>query len=333
MALPAVTKKSNYVKGGGVMRIAERDAPGPLAYFDPGNVPSIEMERAVETSEHQEARSGSFQTDAVFTVSETNTINATLESVTLENLALFLGAEVEERTISSETVTDEELRGAHRGGSWSLGVTQANPEGIRVIDSFTSLEIKGTARANSTAVAVGDVLTNSGIAYVVTVAGTTGGSPPTYPTSGGTASDGTATIKHLGSVALVEDTDFFVSLDPASIELVGTSTAAVNVAIGRMPSGYKLTLLATYERAADTFQRLVPPDAAKEYQVLFNGQSAQGEPLSFVAPYCTIIGNGTSQWINAQDPQNFSVTISVLKRDADKPAIIPFGATAEIPWS
>ena len=42
------------------------------------NVPSIELSREVETSDHQEARSGTFQTDATFTVSEKNTITATL---------------------------------------------------------------------------------------------------------------------------------------------------------------------------------------------------------------------------------------------------------------
>lgn len=163
MALPAVTKKSNYVKGGGVFRIATRDSTGPHGFFDPGNVPSIELERTVETSEHQEARSGSFQTDKVFTTSESNTITLTMESMTIQNFALFMGAEVEEITVASGTVTDEELRGAARGASWALGVTQANPEGVRKITSFTSLEIKGTARANSTAVAVGDVITASSL--------------------------------------------------------------------------------------------------------------------------------------------------------------------------
>ena len=96
MAFPAVNKKSNYVKGGGVLRLAVRDATGPLGFYDPGNVPSIELSREVETSDHQEARSGTFQTDATFTVSEKNTITATVESMTLANFALFMGLDVEE---------------------------------------------------------------------------------------------------------------------------------------------------------------------------------------------------------------------------------------------
>lgn len=332
MALPAVTKKSNYVKGGGVFRIATRDSTGPHGFFDPGNVPSIELERTVETSEHQEARSGSFQTDKVFTTSESNTITVTLESMTLQNFALFMGAEVDEITVASGTVTDEELRGATRGASWALGVTQANPEGVRKITSFTSLEIKATARSDGMELTIGQVISASGVAYVCTVAGNAGGSPPTYPTGGATASDGDATIKHLGPVAVAVDDDFSVSLDPASVELVGSSTADVNLAIARMPSGYKLTLLATYVRAADTLQRMVPLSAEQEYFCRFDGQAAQGTPLNFVAPYCTVTGNGTSQWVNADQPQNFQLTISALKRDADVPAIVPFGATTEIPW-
>lgn len=332
MAFPAVTKKSNYVKGGGVLRLAVRDATGPLGFYDPGNVPSVELARTVETTTHQEARSGTFQTDATFTTSETNEITATIESMTLANFALFLGLGVEERTVSAGSVTDDVLRGATRGASWSLGYTSANPEGLRAISAFTSLTIVATAHATSTAVAVGKVVSNTTEAYVYTVAGTTGASAPTFPTAGATASDGTATIKHLGTL-VVDSDEYVVSLSPASVELVGTSTAGINVAISRMPAGYSLSFTAVYTKSADTLQRLIPLTDDVEYLARFDGQSAQGTPLSFVAPYCTIVGNGTSQWVNATEPQNFSVTLSVLKRDAANAAIIPFGATTEIPWS
>jgi len=332
MAFPAVNKKSNYVKGGGVLRLAKRDATGPLGFYDPGNVPSIELSREVETTEHQEARSGTFQTDATFTVSETNTITATLESMTLANFALFLGLDVEERTVSAGAVTDDLLRGATRGASWTLGYTSANPEGIRAISAFTSLTISATAHATATAVVVGKVVSNTTEAYVYTVAGTTGVSAPTFPTAGGTVSDGTATLKHLGTLT-VNSAEYSASLNPASIELLGTSTTGINVAISRMPSGYYLNLVAAYTKSDDTLQRLKPLSSDPEYLVKFDGQSAQGTPLSFVAPYCTIVGNGTSQWINAGEPQNFSITMTALKRDSANAAIIPFGATAEIPWS
>lgn len=332
MAFPAVNKASNYVKGGGVLRLAVRDATGPLGFFDPGNVPSIELARTVETATHQEARSGTFQTDATFTTSETNEITATVESMTLANFALFLGLDVEERTISAGSVTDDVLRGATRGASWTLGYTAANPEGLRAISAFTSLTIVATAHATSTAVAVGKVVSNTTEAYVYTVAGTTGVSAPTFPTAGGTVSDGTATLKHLGTL-VVNSGEYAVSLDPASIELSGLSTTGINVAISRMPAGYYLSFTAVYTKSADTLQRLKPQADGVEYFARFDGQSAQGTPLNFVAPYCTIVGNGTSQWINASEPQNFSITLTALKRDAANGAIIPFGATAEIPWS
>ena len=332
MAFPAVNKKSNYVKGGGVLRLAKRDATGPLGFFDPGNVPSIELSREVETSDHQEARSGTFQVDATFSVSEKNTITATIESMTIANFALFLGLDVEERTVSAGSVTDDVLRGATRGASWALGYTATNPEGLRAISAFTSLTIVATAHATSTAVAVGKVVSNTTEAYVYTVAGTTGVSAPTFPTAGGTVSDGTATLKHLGTL-VVDSGEYSVSLNPASIELSGLSTTGINVAISRMPAGYYLSFTAVYTKSADTLQRLIPLATDVEYFARFDGQSAQGTPLNFVAPYCTVIGNGTSQWINASEPQNFSLTMTALKRDAANGAVIPFGATTEIPWS
>lgn len=333
MAFPAVNKKSNYVKGGGVLRLAKRDATGPLGFFDPGNVPSIELSREVETSDHQEARSGTFQVDATFSVSEKNTITATIESMTIANFALFLGLDVEERTVSAGSVTDDVLRGATRGASWALGYTSTNPEGLRAISAFTSLTIDATAHATSVVVAIGDVVSNGGVAYVYTVAGTTAASAPTFPTAGGTVADGTtAILKHLGPL-VVDPSEYAASLNPASIELVGDAAADINIAIGRMPAGYLLDVIAAYTKSADTLQRLIPLATDVEYFARFDGQSAQGTPLNFVAPYCTVIGNGTSQWINASEPQNFSLTMTALKRDAANGAIIPFGATTEIPWS
>lgn len=68
--------------------------------------------------------------------------------------------------------------------------------------TYTAADSWGTARANSTAYAVGDVVrpaTPNGHLYRCIIAGTSGGSPPTFPTvSGNTVADGTVTWAEIG---------------------------------------------------------------------------------------------------------------------------------------
>lgn len=332
--LPTVSVRSNYISAGGVLTIAPRDSTGPLGAFDPGNVPSVTVTRAVETTTHVESRSGTFQTDSTRVKSVTTTIKAILESMTLENYALFMGADVEDRTTGSSAVAagDEDWRGARPGSTFYFGSTATYPEGYKTITSFASLVVKAAAHATSTAVTVGTVVSNTTEVYVYTVAGTTGASAPTFPTAGATAADGTATIKHLGPKAIA-GTEYEYCLAPAVLTLKGAAGTNLVTSMGRMPAGYYLTLSPAYTPTAVTYQRLKPRAVATEYFIRFNGQTAEGTPLHFVAPYCTIAGDGDSEWINSENPQQFSVTITALKRDSANEAIIPFGATAALPWS
>lgn len=75
--------------------------------------------------------------------------------------------------------------------------------------AYTAANSFGTSRANTTAYVVGDVFrpaAANGFLYVVTVAGTSAGSPPTFPTVvGNTVADGTATISNVGSGIVILD--------------------------------------------------------------------------------------------------------------------------------
>jgi len=332
-ALPVVPIKTNVVLAGGVVTIAPRDATGTLSAFDPGNISSVAMTRTVEKVTVYESRSGQNQVLIEKDKSTKYEIKLAAMSMTLENYSLFTGAKIEEKTTSATAVAsgDELLRGARRGGSWYLGVSSSYPEGHRALTSFASLEIKVTARANSTAYAVGDVISASSVAYVVTVAGTSGASAPTYPTAGATASDGTATIKHLGPIAIATG-DYVVSLTTGLLTLIGT-TCDINTSIERMPSGYTLTLLPAYTPTAKTYQRLIPRSSAQKYTVRFTGQSSEGEPLHFVIPECTITGDGDSQFISADSPQSITLTVTALKLGSDNEPVVFFGDTRDIPWS
>lgn len=62
--------------------------------------------------------------------------------------------------------------------------------------------------AATTAYVLGDKIVDGGHLYVVTVAGTSGGSEPTWPTDGSTVVDGTVTWDDLGTTSLTADVDF-----------------------------------------------------------------------------------------------------------------------------
>lgn len=93
------------------------------------------------------------------------------------------------------------------GTNWAAGgVTLAN-----CTIAFTAADSWGTSRANSTAYAVGDLVrpaTGNGHVYRCIVAGTSGGSIPTWPTvAGQTVTDGGATWAEAGVGVVVLDAD------------------------------------------------------------------------------------------------------------------------------
>lgn len=86
------------------------------------------------------------------------------------------------------------------GGRASIRYSASGKVPIEVVwlNAFTCADVSpdfSRSRANSTAYAVGALLMANGQLYEVTTAGTTGATPPTYPTTvGATVTDGTATL-------------------------------------------------------------------------------------------------------------------------------------------
>lgn len=116
------------------------------------------------------------------------------------------------------------------GTNWAAnGVTLAN-----VVIGVVAANSWATARANSTAYTVGQVVrpsTGNGFLYMCITAGTSGGSAPTYPTSyGGTVTDGTVTWLCVARGAMRMDAD------DISVATVTVSGARYMVFYDRSPA-------------------------------------------------------------------------------------------------
>lgn len=309
---------NNYYRGGGILSIAVVKDGNIYMFRDLGDNNEVTIGAENETSDIIESRTGNFLVAQRDVTSSTTTLTASCRDIKIENMALAFGAELETRTISATPVTDEVVYGAYDGGLHYPGANiLSNADSILRLTSVDSLKIQAPARANSTAYAVGDIVSNSGIAYVYTVAGTSAASPPTFPTSGGTVADGTATLKHLGPVDLVEDDDYIVTLDPGQIQITDKGDFATT--LSRMPTGYAPNLLLGYTPVAATQWRMKPLTEDRQYFVRFVGQTAKGEPLHFIARYCSVQGGGDLGFINADDPMAITLEFTPTSPDGGLP--------------
>lgn len=159
-------------------------------------------------------------------------------------------------TQTSATVTGEAVGPVVAGRAYRLG-TSGITTGARKISALT-VEVTGTNFAISTAYTAGTVVLNptpTARVYVVTTAGTSAGTLPTFPaTTGGTVTSGSVVLTDVGTTAAWANTTDY-SFDPEfgvfNIQAVG----AIATMIGLLPltaggTPGALTLKLGYERAA-----------------------------------------------------------------------------------
>ena len=149
----------------------------------------------------------------------TKSISITSLTVTEEILRLFISGEKTTVTQAASAVTDEIIwsRGVESGDYFQLGQSASNPVGIL---GGTSITI-GSARSDiaawqaTTGYTVGEQVekvSDDGTVWTVIVAGTTGGTEPTWPTAGigDTVVSGTVTFMRTASAqeTFTLDTDY-----------------------------------------------------------------------------------------------------------------------------
>jgi hypothetical protein len=147
-------------------------------------------------------------------------------------------------------VTDEDQAAIVIGGLVVLDNIPDPDSTMTVVHGVTA------AWAGTTAKALGAKILDGGRIYVVTVAGTTGGSEPIWPTDNSTVEDGTVTWDDLGVVALTENTDY------------------TRVGAGIIPIAGKLAtgdaVVVSYTGLADNMVQALS-ESGLEYRLVFDG--------------------------------------------------------------
>lgn len=213
--------------------VKQRSIPGGKLFLDSfdsagnktgerylGLTPGFAVKLASETIQSYSSENGLRELDDETLITVTRTGKITCRQISIENLALFLAGASATAAQSSGAVTGENQ--AVRPDRYiQLGASTSNPSGVREVTDVTAVGKTASNWAATTAYAVDARVKGTSSPthiFVCTVAGTSGGSEPTWPTTiDATVTDGTATWRCETLITLVEDTDYTVDLDLARV--------------------------------------------------------------------------------------------------------------------
>lgn len=174
----------------------------------------------------------------------------TVDDITPQNLARALRGTVE--AVAAAAVTNEAVK--LFGTSKAFLAYIPDPT-----QSMTVTVASYPAWAGTTAKVVGDKIIEGTHLYVVTVAGTTSGVEPTWPTNGTTVTDGTVTWKDIGTTTLVENTHW-----------QRTRSGIEALAAGTQFDAYGTNLEVDYIKNPQYLVQALT-DAGTEWEMVFDG--------------------------------------------------------------
>lgn len=329
MAISTYTKSNEYAIPRGLVGFQERNSDGTyqgIVWF--GNAPSQTISIETENLTHESSEGGIGQRDLDTPIRITRTGSLTVDNLSANNIASFLGATASPHTQASTPITNELIRYVRPGRSWILGNTSG---GLRTRSvSSVSVDFKASARANSTAYTVGTIYvpaTPNNHAYICTVAGTSASSPPSFTTDGTTYTDGTATFKDIGTInSLTAGTDYILDSTRAllSVETTGKLATAYDNAVTAVGAGnFELQVEVDYTPAATTWTKIETGTVSTKRGKLWVEQDNPfGTNNQVVIPDCTLAPSGDLPLIASDDAiaqMTFTIGINIL--DSNTPAI------------
>jgi hypothetical protein len=278
-----------------------------------------------ENITHESSESGLAERDLDTLLRLTRTGTITLDNLSADNLAIFLGADASTVTQAATPVTGEAFNKVRPDRAYQLG---ASLVGARNVSAVT-VTVNAAARANSTAYAVGAIYapaTPNGRIYLCTVAGTSAASPPVFTTDGTTFTDGDATFKDLGLISsLAAGTDYLLDaqLGLVSIPTTGKIAAAWNSANATQPAqAWSIDLAVDYTPAATTWQQVATGAAsAVRGRLHFVSNNPIGSQEDILIPDATLAPNGELPLITADEVASVELTVGINKLDSNTAAL------------
>ena len=328
----SLSKEENYVFGSGICYFAPFDANGrPMGERDLGNVPAFTLSVKSDKYEHTSARTATRKTDLSRTISVTFSGKLTFEDMSADNLALFLAGASTSDAQSSGTVTAERIYNAEADRYYQLGMG-TDGVGVAGVSAVTVKVYEFTnasARANSTAYAVGDLFKSTTHVFVVTVAGTSAGSAPTFNTSaiGDSTTDGGATVKYVGeTAAYTVDTDYSLDVDLARVGIVSGSSLGDGLALYYSVTSTYASLQVGYTKDANSRTKITSSATGSVTgQFRFVADNAAGTNRNVVISSCSLAPSGDVPFVTDKDIAKFDAEIGVNEKDSNTPLITIFG--------
>jgi len=335
MAAPTLNTYTNEYKFGRGRILFNRLVSGIYEGYRPlGNCTEFNITVESEQFRHVSSESGLEEVDLEFTRSITRSGSITTDNMSSDNLELFLAADATTITQTSSSPTNEDIGPVTANRTYQLGLSVAKG-GVRNVSSVSASFAEGddaSARANSTAYAVGDfykpAVSNNHF-YVCTVAGTSDSSPPTFTTDGTTFADGTATFRDVGLIAIANTSDADYLVDTSLGLLSVKPTGAIATALTRLPAGTTLSLHVDYTRAAITREQIATSASVSlEGELKFISDNPQGAQQDVFLPKCTLSPNGDLPFITGDEVASAQFTVGISKKDSTTAAIYIDGRPA-----
>lgn len=295
-----------------------------------GNCPAFTLTVETENYQHENAEGGLSVVDMDVPIKVTRSSGITVDNLNVENLSIWLGANISAFAQDVTPVTGEAISVLH-DHTYQLGESQ-NESGVRNIGS-ASVAVGGTTRANSTPYLKGAVLVPAAPnnhAYLVVEGGTTAAAPPTFPTDGTTVADGTATLLDLGVInSLVADTDYVVDNDLGlvSFPVAGKIGAAAKkgwLAMGDDANEWAgIPTVNGYTPAANTRTQIrAGASSSVRGKVKFIADNPTGENHDVLIPDCTLSPSGELPFIGANEAASMDFGVGIALLNNQTPPVI-----------